>query len=72
MSPQGELRDEMSASSDFIVVQYPLRSECFCHCTIVSVDENTLHVQSGVTILTDGDFSEGETLFVTSAVCFYD
>jgi len=28
----------------------------------VSVDGNTLHEQSGVTILTDGDFSEGETI----------
>jgi len=37
----------------------------------VSVDDNTLHVQSGVTISTDGDFSEGETLFVTPAVRFY-
>jgi len=36
----------------------------------VSVDDNTLHVQSGVTVSTDGDFSEGETLFMTSAVCF--
>jgi len=26
-----------------------------------SVDDNTPHVQSGVTILTAGDFSEGET-----------
>jgi len=34
----------------------------------VSIDYNTLHVQSGVTILTDADFSEGETLFVTPAV----
>jgi len=38
----------------------------------VSVDDNTLHWQSGVTILTDGDFLERETLFVTSAVHFYD
>jgi len=35
----------------------------------VSVDDNTLHVQSGVTVSTDG---EGETSFVTLAVCFYD
>jgi len=26
------------------------------------VDDNTLHVQSEVTISTDGDFSEGETI----------
>ena len=38
----------------------------------VSVDDNTLPVQSGVTILTDGDFSVGETLFVTLAGRFYD
>jgi len=39
---------------------------------IISVDDNTLHVQSGVTISTDGDFLERETLFVTLAVRFYD
>ena len=38
----------------------------------ISVDDNTLHVQSGVTISTDGDFSEGETLFVTPVAQFYD
>jgi len=37
----------------------PLRNE-------VSVDDNTLYVQSGVTISTDGDFSEGETICDTS------
>jgi len=41
-------------------------------CNKVSVDDNTLHVQSGVTISTNGDFSEGETLFMTLAVHFYD
>jgi len=43
----------------------PLRNEVF-------VDDNTLRMQSGVTILTDSDFSEGATLFVTPAVRFYD
>jgi len=38
----------------------------------VCVNDNILHVQSGVSILTDGDFSEGETLFMTPAVRFYD
>jgi len=38
----------------------------------VSIDDNTVHVHSGVTVSTDGDFSEGKTLFVTLAVCFYD
>jgi len=38
----------------------------------VSIDDNTLYVDSGVTISTDGDFSEGETLLVTPAVYFYD
>jgi len=38
----------------------------------VSVDDNTLHVLSGVTLSTDGDFLLGETLFVTLAVRFYD
>jgi len=37
----------------------------------VTVDDNTLHVQSGVTTSTDGDFSEAETLFMTLAVLFY-
>jgi len=27
-------------------------------CNKVSIDDNTLHVQSGVTISTDGDFSD--------------
>ena len=36
----------------------------------VSIDDNTLHVQSIVTILTD--LSEGETSFVTPAECFYN
>jgi len=31
-----------------------------------------LHVQCGETISTDNDFSEGETLFMTPAVRFYD
>ena len=46
----------------------------FCHCVIKSpsVDDNTLHVQSGVIISTDGDFLEGDTLFMTPAVCFCD
>jgi len=34
----------------------------------VYVDNNTLHVQSGVTISTDSDFSEGETL-LCDTVC---
>jgi len=34
----------------------------------LSVDDNTLHVQSGVTISTDGDFSEGETICDTGCV----
>jgi len=38
----------------------------------VSIDDNTLHVYSRVTISTDSDFSEGETLFMTVAVRFYD
>jgi len=38
----------------------------------VSIDDNTLHMQSRVIISTDGDFSEGETVFVTPAVHFYD
>jgi len=44
---------------------FPLRNK-------VSVDDNTLRVQSGVTISTDGDFLEGETLFVTPDVHFCD
>ena len=36
----------------------------------VYVDDNILHVQSGVTILTDGDFSEQESLlYNTSCGC---
>jgi len=36
----------------------------------VYVDNNTLHVQSGVTISTDGDFLEWETLLCdTSCGC---
>jgi len=38
----------------------------------VFVDDNTLHVQSAVSISTDGDLLEGETLFMTPAVRFYD
>jgi len=31
----------------------------------VSIDNNTLHVQSRITISTDGDFSEKETIHDT-------
>jgi len=72
--PRGELCDQRSLPAA-ISLSYnihqgvnmflPLRNK-------VSVDDNTLHVQSGVTILTDGDFSEGETLLMTPAMRFCD
>jgi len=73
-SPCGELRDEIS-SLVAILLSYNilLRSKYVLppH-NKVSVDDNTQHMQSEVTISTDGDFSEWETLFVTLAVRFYD
>jgi len=35
------------------------------------VDNNTLRVQSGVTISTDGDFSEGQTLLRDTGCVLY-
>ena len=70
----GKLRDEISPPAAILLsydicqganVFLPLHNK-------VSIDDNTLHVQSGVTILTDGAFLEGGTLFVTPAVCFCD
>jgi len=37
----------------------------------VFIEENTLHVQSEVSISSDSDFLEGETLFLIPAMHFY-
>jgi len=71
---RGELRDEISPP-EVILLSYDICSGANMFVpprNKVSIDDKTLHVQSGGNILTDSDFSEGETLFVTPAVHFYD
>jgi len=58
-SPWGELRDKISPLAA-ILLSYNIRQGVNMFLSLrnqVSVDDNTLHVQSAVTILTDGDFS---------------
>jgi len=70
-SPWGELRDEISPPAVILRLYNIRRGENMflppLNFSVDSVDDN-LQVQSGVTISTDGDFSEKETLFVTPAV----
>jgi len=68
-SPQGELCDKISLPAAILLSNDIHRGAnmFLLPRNKVSVNDNTLHVQSGVTISTDGDFSEGETVFVIPA-----
>jgi len=71
---QGELRDDISPPAA-ILLSYDSRRGVNMFLpphNKVSVDDNTLCVQYGVTISTDSDFSEAETLYMTLGVRFYD